>query len=446
VTTTAPVAGTDLYRAHFEALSGDGVPGWVQALRADAFERFAARGFPGPREEAWRHTNVAPIAKAAFAQAEPGRSVPAERLRQLDFGGAFTGWELVFVDGRFSPALSSASTYDGVRILSLREALSTHADQVRAHIARLAPPDAADPFRTLSLALLADGAFVELSPGVAPTAPVHLVFYSTGDAARPAATHPRTLVLAGRGSHATVIETYAGAEGGLYFTNAVTEIVVGEGARVDHFKLQREAEGAFHVSTLAVELERDATFSDHNVCVGGALVRQHVEARFAGTGGDCALFGLSIGDGTQHHDTHTVVDHAVPHCTSRELYKGVLGGRSRGVFHGKIVVREDAQKTNAHQSNRNLLLSRHALVNSTPALEIHADDVKCKHGSTTGQLDPLALFYLRSRGIGEQDAKSLLTYAFASDLVSRITVQPVRVALEAFLHHRLPASATEAAS
>ena len=168
--------------------------------------------------------------------------------------------------------------------------------------------------------------------------------------------------------------------------------------------------------------------------------------RFAGTGGDCALFGLSIGDGTQHHDTHTVVDHAVPHCTSRELYKGVLGGRSRGVFHGKIVVREDAQKTNAHQSNRNLLLSRHALVNSTPALEIHADDVKCKHGSTTGQLDPEALFYLRSRGIGEQDAKGLLTYAFASDLVSRITVQPVRVALEAFLHHRLPASATEAAS
>jgi Fe-S cluster assembly protein SufD len=446
VSTAAAVAGTDLYRAHFEALQADGAPDWVQSLRADAFLRFAARGFPGPREEAWRHTNVAPIARAAFARAEPGRTVPAERLRQLDFGGAFTGWELVFVDGRFSPALSSASTYDGVRILSLREALSTQGDRVRAHLARLAPPEETDPFRTLSAALVEDGAFVELSPGVAPTAPIHLVFYSTGEAAHPSATHPRTLVVAGRGSHATVVETYAGAEGGLYFTNAVTEIVVEEGARVDHFKLQREAEGAFHVSTLAVELGRDATFSDHNVCVGGALVRQHVEARFAGPGGDCALFGLFIGDGTQHHDTHSLVDHAVPHCTSRELYKGVLGGRSRGVFHGKIVVREDAQKTNAHQSNRNLLLSRQALVNSTPALEIHADDVKCKHGSTTGQLDPQALFYLRSRGIGEAEAKGLLTYAFASDLVSRITVQPVRVALEAFLHHRLPASPTEAAS
>ena len=446
MTTTAPVAGTDLYRAHFESLAADGAPAWVQALRADAFGRFAARGFPGPREEAWRHTNVAPIARAAFTRAEPGGTVPAERLRQLDFGGAFTGWELVFVDGHFSPALSSASTYDGVRILSLREALSTHGDQVRAHLLRLAPPEETDPFRTLSAALVEDGAFVELSPGVAPTAPVHLVFYSTGEAARPTAAHPRTLILAGRDSQATVIETYAGAEGGVYLTNAVTEIVVEQGARVDHYKLQREAEGAFHVSTLAVELGRDATFSDHNVCVGGALVRQHVEARFAGQGGDCALFGLFIGDGTQHHDTHSLVDHAVPHCTSRQLYKGVLGGRSRGVFHGKIVVREDAQKTNAHQSNRNLLLSRQALVNSTPALEIHADDVKCKHGSTTGQLDPQALFYLRSRGIGEQDAKSLLTYAFASDLVSRITVQPLRVALEAFLHHRLPASPTETAS
>jgi Fe-S cluster assembly protein SufD len=446
VSTTAPVVGTDLYRAHFEALAADGAPAWVQSLRADAFDRFAARGFPGPREEAWRHTNVAPIAKAAFARPEPGRTVPAERLSRLDFGGAFTGWELVFVDGRFSPGLSSASTYDGVRILSLREALSSHGDRVRAHLARLAPPEETDPFRTLSAALVEDGAFVELSPGVAPTAPIHLVFYSTGDAARPTATHPRTLIVAGRGSHATVVETYAGSEGGSYLTNAVTEIVVEEGARVDHYKLQREAEGAFHVSTLAVELGKDATFSDHNVCVGGALVRQHLEARFAGQGGDCALFGLFIGDGTQHHDTHSLVDHAVPHCTSRELYKGVLGGRSRGVFHGKIVVRQDAQKTNAHQSNRNLLLSRQAVVNSTPALEIHADDVKCKHGSTTGQLDPQALFYLRSRGIGEEDAKSLLTYAFASDLVSRITVQPVRVALEAFLHHRLPASPTEAAS
>jgi Fe-S cluster assembly protein SufD len=442
--TATAAAPADVFRGHFERLTRAAEPAWLGTLRQEGFARFAARGFPGPREEAWRHTSVAPIARTAFALPSGDRTIPAERLRQLDFGGVFTGWEIVFVDGRFARELSSPAAADGVRLTSLADALRDDPERVRPHLARLAPPDAIDPFRGLNAALLEDGGFVEIAPDLAPTAPLHLIFYSTGDAARPTVTHPRTLVIAGRGSHATVVETYAGAEGGAYLTNAVTEIVVEPGARVDHYKLQRESEGAFHVSTLAVELGRDATFSDHSVCVGGGLVRQHVEARFAGQGGDCALFGLFVGDGAQHHDTHTLVDHAVPHCTSRELYKGILGGRARGVFHGKVLVRQDAQKTNAYQANQNLLLSKEALVNSTPALEIHADDVKCKHGSTTGQLDPLALFYLRSRGIGEEAARSLLTYAFASDLVSRITVQPVRVALEAFLHHRLPSAPREA--
>lgn len=442
---TSTVAEAGVFRERYEALSQDGSgPGWLGALRRDGFARFAARGFPGPREEAWRHTNVAPIARTSFALPGPGRTIPTERLSRLDFGGAFTGWEIVFVDGRFSHELSTPSGAEGVRIGSLADALRDEPERLRPHLARLAPPDETDPFRGLNAALLEDGGFVELSPGVAPTAPIHLIFFSTGEAGRPTVTHPRTLVVAGRGSHTTVVETYAGSAGGAYFTNAVTEIVVEAGARVDHYKLQRESEGAFHVSTLAVELGRDATFSDHSVCIGGALVRQHVEARFAGQGGDCALFGLFVGDGAQHHDTHTLVDHAVPHCTSRELYKGILGGRARGVFHGKVLVRQDAQKTNAYQANHNLLLSKEALVNSTPALEIHADDVKCKHGSTTGQIDPHALFYLRSRGIDEEAARSLLTYAFASELVSRITVQPVRVALESFLHHRLPAAPREA--
>jgi Fe-S cluster assembly protein SufD len=440
------VADADVFRTHYESLAHVAdAPGWLGALRREGYARFALRGFPGPREEAWRHTNVAPIARTSFALPEPGRTIPADRLSKLDFGGAFTGWEIVFVDGRFVPELSSPSGAEGVRIGSLADALRNDPDDhVRPHLARLAPPDDTDPFRGLNAALLEDGGFIELAPGIAPTAPIHLIFFSTGVAGRPTVTHPRTLVVASRGSHATVVETYAGSEGGAYLTNAVTEIVVEAGARVDHYKLQRESEGAFHVSTLAVELGRDATFSDHSVCVGGGLVRQHVEARFAGQGGDCALFGLFVGDGAQHLDTHTLVDHAVPHCTSRELYKGILGGRARGVFHGKVLVRQDAQKTNAYQANHNLLLSKEALVNSTPALEIHADDVKCKHGSTTGQIDPHALFYLRSRGIDEEAARSLLTYAFASELVSRITVQPVRVALESFLHHRLPAAPREA--
>ncbi len=442
---TGTASGGDVFRSRYEALAhAADAPGWLGGLRREGFSRFAERGFPGPREEAWRHTNVAPIARTSFTLPEPGRAVPADRLRQLDFGGAFTGCELVFVDGRFVPALSSPAGAEGVRLGSLADALRDDPERLHPHLARLAPPDQTDPFRGLNTALLEDGGFVELAPDVAPTAPIHLVFISTGQAGAPTVTHPRTLILAGRGCHATVVETYAGADGGAYLTNAVTEIVIEAGARVDHYKLQRESEGAFHVSTLAVELGRDSVFSDHSVCVGGALVRQHVEARFAAPGGDCALFGLFVGDGSQHMDTHTLVDHAVPHCTSRELYKGILGGRSRGVFHGKVLVRQDAQKTNAYQANQNLLLSKEALVNSTPALEIHADDVKCKHGSTTGQLDPLALFYLRSRGIGEEAARSLLTYAFASDLVSRITVQPVRVALEAFLHRRLPSAPREA--
>lgn len=442
--TTTTAAPADVFRTHFEALVTEAEPAWLRAVREEGFARFASRGFPGPREEAWRHTSVAPIARTSFSRPGAGGTVPTQRLRQLDFGGAFTGWEIVFVDGRFSRELSSPAAAEGVRLTSLAEALRSEPDRVRPHLARLAPPDAIDPFRGLNTALMEDGGFIEVSADLAPTAPIHLIFYSTGEDGRPTVTHPRTLVVAGRGSRATVVETYAGREGGAYFTNAVTEIVAEAGARVDHFKLQRESEGAFHVSTLAVELARDATFSDHSVSVGGGLVRQHVEVRFAGEGGDCALFGLFVGDGSQHLDTHTLVDHAVPHCTSRELYKGILGGRARGVFHGKVLVRQDAQKTNAYQANQNLLLSREALVNSTPALEIHADDVKCKHGSTTGQLDPQALFYLRSRGIGEEEARSLLTYAFASELVTRITVQPVRVALEAFLHHRLPSAPREA--
>ena len=220
----------------------------------------------------------------------------------------------------------------------------------------------------------------------------------------------------------------------------MSEIWVEDGASLDHHKLQWESVAAFHISTLAVRQGRDTRFSNHSIAVGGTLARTDIETEFTAEGGDCVLNGLFIGTGDQLLDTHTRIDHAKPHCTSRELYKGVLDGRSRGVFNGKIVVREHAQKTNAEQTNKNLLLSREALVNSTPQLLILADDVKCKHGSTTGQLDPLALFYLRSRGIGEAVARSLLTYAFASDVIARIAVPAIREELETFLRRRLPSA------
>jgi Fe-S cluster assembly protein SufD len=251
-------------------------------------------------------------------------------------------------------------------------------------------------------------------------------------------------VIAGRGSETTLVQTYGGPNGEVYLANAITEIRLEDGARLDHYELQRDSLAAFHFGTLAVKLGRDTRFASHTVTVGGAIVRNDVDVALEAEGAECTLAGLFVSGGQQLHDTHTRVDHRQPHGTSRQTYKGIVGGQARGVFHGRIVVHPGAQKTDAVQVNKNLLLSAEALVNSTPQLEIFADDVKCKHGSTTGQLDAGALFYLQSRGISADAARSLLTYAFASDLVSRIRVHPVRVALETFLQDRLPGVPREA--
>jgi Fe-S cluster assembly protein SufD len=272
-------------------------------------------------------------------------------------------------------------------------------------------------------------------------APIHLVFFSCPQAGVPAVSHPRVLVVAGRASQVAIIESYGGSEGQVYFTNAVSELVVEDGAIVDHYRLQRESEKAFHVGTLCATQGRASRFSSHAVSLGAALSRTDIRQVFAGEGGECVLSGLFMGGGTQHTDTHTWVDHAEPHCSTREMYRGIVDGRARGVFAGRILVRPGAQKTDAIQSNKNLVLSREALVHSLPQLEILADDVKCKHGSTTGQLDPLALFYLRSRGIGGEAARALLTYAFASDVVQRMAVEPLRAGLTEYLQRRLPAAA-----
>ena len=238
-----------------------------------------------------------------------------------------------------------------------------------------------------------------------------------------------------------MVESYAGNDGPVYFTNAVSEAALEDGAVLDHYMLQREGSESFHVATLAARQGRGSRLSDHSLTLGGSLHRRDVETAFTGEGGECVLNGLFVAGGRQHMDTHTRIDHAKPHCSSRELYKGVLDGKARGVFHGTILVRKDAQKTDAIQTNKNLLLSREALVQSTPALQILADDVKCKHGSTTGQLDAAALFYLRSRGLGEEAARALLTYAFASEVVGRMKVDALRARVTAFLQSRLPQAA-----
>ncbi|HMA17116.1 MAG TPA: Fe-S cluster assembly protein SufD [Thermoanaerobaculia bacterium] len=401
-------------------------PEWLIAIRRTAMERLREIGFPSLRDEDWKYTNVAPILKTPF---EPA---PEEGPRRIE--APREGTQLVFVNGRHAPALSSAPR-DGVRIASLRDILATEPELAEPYLGRIARDGNA--FASVNAAFVDDGAFVRIPRDVAAAEPIHLVFVSE-PAFGPTVSHPRNLLIAEAGSQAAVVETYVGTADETYFTNPVTEVSVGDGANLDLYKLERESTAAYHVATTEARLERDGRFASHSMTFGGAITRNDLNVRLDAEGADCTLNGLFVGSGTQHLDNHTLIDHAKPHGTSRELYKGIMDGKSRGVFHGKIIVRPDAQKTDAMQTNKNLLLSKEALVDSIPALEIFADDVKCRHGSTIGQLDPGAMFYLQSRGIGEEEARQLLVYAFASDVASRIRIPSLRALVEDHLGLRLP--------
>jgi len=429
------VAGVDRYLAEFERFRREraGEPAGLQALRRAAIERFADLGFPTLRQEEWRLTNVAPIVQGTFhwPQGDPDAVAPGLIAPHVFDAAA----RLVFVDGRFAPRLSSVGELPaGTIVASLAEMLARSPGLVEPWLARSAKFDH-HPFVALNTAFLSDGAFLYIPRG-AVTGPIQLLFLSAGEAGRATLSFPRNLFVADESSQTTIVETYAGE--GAYFTSPVTELFAGPGAVIDHYKVQRESLAAFHMATFQVQGERASVPSSHSISIGGALVRNDVNAVLDGEGIDCILNGLYFGDGRQVVDNHMRVEHAKPHCASHELYKGVLDGKSRAVFNGLIHVHKGAQKTDAKQSNRNLLLSRDAIANSNPQLEIYADDVKCTHGSTVGQLDEDAVFYLRSRGIGAEAARSLLTYAFASDIVERIKVGPVRRDLEEFLFARLP--------
>jgi Fe-S cluster assembly protein SufD len=411
---------------------------WTEPIRRRAIDRFAALGFPTTRDEAWRFTSVAPIARVPF-RPRPGagsETVSAEALERL----TFEPWDcthMVFVNGRHAPALSRLRPLPrGLTVTSLAEALQSDRKRIEPHLARHARYDD-HAFTALNTAFMQDGAFVHAARGTVVEEPIHLLFVSTGGP-EPVVSYPRNLVVAEGGARLTLIESYVGLGSEAYLTNAVTEIVAGEGAVIDHCKLQRETEQAFHVARLQAELGRGAAFTSHSVALGGALVRNDVGAILGAEGGDCTLNGLYVVTGRQHVDNHTVIDHASPRCASRELYKGVLDGASRGVFDGTIIVRRDAQKTDARQTNKNLLLSEEALVETNPRLQILADDVKCTHGATIGQLDEDAVFYLRSRGVGQEAARSMLTHAFVNDILDRLKVAPLRAGLECLMLSRLP--------
>jgi Fe-S cluster assembly protein SufD len=411
-------------------------PAAVRALRRRAIERFGERGFPGRREEQWRFTDVSAIAATRFARAAGPGAVDAAALAPSRIDGAI---RLVVVDGFVVPALSDlAALPAGTRLGSLADALAEAPERVEEHLGRHARFDD-HPFVALNTAFFADGVLLALPARAEVETPIHLVFYSTaGSAEAPPASFPRTLIVAGEASRATVVESYVGTADAVYLTCPVTELAMAPGAVIDHCKLQHDSRQAFHLATLQVHQERAGNLFSHAVSSGAALARNDVNAVLAGEGCDCTLNGLYLASGSQHVDNHMRMDHVAPHCTSYELYKGVLDGHARSVFNGLIHVHPGAQKTDAKQSNRNLLLSEGAMANSNPQLEIFADDVRCTHGSTVGQLDEDAVFYLRSRGIGAEAATSLLTYAFASDIVGRIRIEPVRRDLEELLFSRLP--------
>ncbi len=356
-------------------------------LRKRAAELFEARGFPTTREEEWRFTSVTPIAKAHFPTIAP----------------SFNGH-------------------------GLRTALERDPALIEEYLGQYASCE--NPFVALNTANFEDGAFLQIPANTVVEEPLWIDFTAVPDRA----AHPRNLIIAGAGSQVRIVERYTGR--GRYFTNAITEIVVGENAIVEHVKLEEESPDAFHVATIQVHQSRNSNFKSHNISLGGLLVRNDVNAVLS-TGCESTLNGLYLVNGRQHVDNHTALDHAAPHAASHELYKGILDGTSSAVFNGKIFVRKDAQKTDAKQTNKNLVLSENSTINTKPELQILADDVRCTHGATVGQLDEEALFYLRARGISKTDARDLLIYAFARDVIDRIGIPSIREYLEKALFESL---------
>jgi Fe-S cluster assembly protein SufD len=389
----------------------------VDPLRHSARARYQALGLPAAKAEGWKYTPVAPWVAVPF-EAPTLFDLPAAVREGL--AGVGEGAALVFVNGRFSADLSRLTPLgEGVFAGGLADAIRRGDEAVRVHLGRHASYQE-HLFAALNTALVEDGALVVLGPGAVAPGPIHLIYLSTAPGA-PTASQPRTLIVADENSRAAVVESYLGL-GGTCLTNAVTEVVVGPGSRVDHLVIVREGDDAFHVGQVQATVSRDAHFASTVLTLSGGKVRRELEVLLAEKGASCRLNGLYLGADEQHVDNHTFVDHAVPGCTSVENYRGVVGGRATAVFDGRVLVRREAQQSNASLTNKNLLLSDDATVDAKPMLEIFADDVKASHGEAVGRLDPASLFYLRSRGVGEVEAREMLTQAFARDVLEGLAI------------------------
>lgn len=427
---------TALYRDQFATLPSEG-PAWLAPLRTLAMEQLQGYGFPTPKNEDWHFTNAAPITEAAFQPMQPtAGTLTAAEVTGFQVGSA--EWPVVvFVNGRYAPSLSRLEGLPaGVRVMSLASALHEEPTLLERHLGKLAAFDSqAFAFTALNTAMLRDGAVLHVAQDAVATTPIHLLFVSDS-AAEGGVSHPRNLVVLERFAQATIIEQYVAAADTRYLTNAVTECVLAEGATLNHYKLQREGRKAFHVGHTEVAQGRDSHYVSFAFSTGAALSRNNIYTTLGGDGCGATLNGLYMLDGEQLCDTQTRIEHAEPNCYSREIYKGILDGKSHGVFNGKVYVHPIAQKTDGKQTNKTLLLSDKARIDTKPQLEIFADDVKCTHGATVGKLDEIAAFYMKSRGVGAEMTRRLLTYAFAADVLETIELEALKEELETLTLHR----------
>jgi len=439
MTKDQPGAAIEPIVKQFDAVAPAG-PKWLQPLRKAGIVCFAELGFPTLRDEDWRFTNVAPIEKLPFVPAKEIAANGAES--QLLGKAAFTklsGNRLVFVNGFFSAKLSNLTPANkGVRIENLSTALAKDSALIEKHLGKYAKT-AGNSFAALNQAFFSDGAFIFVPQGVEVAEPVQLIYISSAKH-NGETIQPRNLIIAEANSKLTVVESYISTNGTSYFTNAVTEIVAGDNASLEHVKLQDEAGNAFHVATIAGEFGKTSNVNVHSCALGAKISRNNIRTKLAGEGLECVLNGLYLTKDDQIADHHMIVEHAQPHCASHEYFNGILDDKSKGVFHGRIYVHAIAQKTDAKQTNKNLLLSDDATADTKPQLEIYADDVKCTHGATIGQLNDESIFYLRARGIPENTARRMLIHAFAGEIVERVKCAAVREELDKIVWDRLEAS------
>lgn len=442
---TTEIGTTNLYNSAFheliEKVSGS-EPSWLRAIREQSFAQFERAGFPTVQQEEWKYTNVGPVAKTKF------KPVIAANGTGLSKGAAlapFTYEEtrnsvFVFVNGIFRADLSSAKSLESINAIALDKALQDpdYEPVIRESLQRNAAENQ-NSFALLNNALFAGGLFVRIPRGVEIETPIQLQFISEAiEGETAAAAFPRIVIVAEANSAATIIESYGASDNDdSYFTNAIVDLVLDEGAHFRHYKVQREGARASHIATTRAALGRNAVYDTTTINLGAALSRHDINVTMDHEGASCSVDGLYMVDGNQHTDTHSVIDHRQPHCTSHQLYKGILDGKSRAVFNGKVFVRHGAQKTDAQQTNKNLLLSNDAQIDTKPQLEIYADDVKCTHGAAIGQLDEDEMFYLESRGINPALAKNMLTYGFAEEVIEKIKIESIKRELDEAVLNRL---------